>query len=90
MIDLFYTVFCWFWVAFAGAQGIAFLALAGWSVWADTIKPRLIPENDIRRAAEDIIASYPIPNGKPSHAISALGIAVTERNWSIGIGCEKP
>lgn len=51
----------WFlFVVFAGQISI-FIGLALWMVWVDAIKPRLIPDSEIDRVADDIIASFPDP-----------------------------
>jgi len=46
---------------FFGGQALIFIGLVLWTVWTDTIKPRLIPPAEIDHAADEIIAGYPDP-----------------------------
>ncbi len=51
----------WLLIAFFGGQALLFVGLVLWMVWRDAIAPRLIPNAEIDRAADDIIAKYPDP-----------------------------
>lgn len=51
----------WALLVFFGSQAAIFVALILWTIWTDSIKPRLIPADDITGVADDIIASYPDP-----------------------------
>lgn len=46
---------------FFGGQALIFVGLVAWGIWTGSIRPRLIPSEEIDRAADDIIASYPDP-----------------------------
>ena len=50
-------------------------------IWKDAIKPRLIPAEDINRAAEDIIGSYSDPEEE--------AFARHERAWYRSDGAEQ-
>src|SRR5262245_53761727 len=51
---------------FFGGQAIIFMALVLWTIWMDAIRPRLIPADNIARAADDIVASCPLQVAVPS------------------------
>lgn len=54
-------VICWVLLAFCASQLAIFAGLVAWGIWIDSIKPRLIPHEDIDREADTIIASYADP-----------------------------
>lgn len=51
----------WLWLVLLVGQAVAFVGLLLWMIWTDSIKPRLIPADEIARVADDIIAHYPDP-----------------------------
>ena len=61
MWDIFVRAISWLLLTFFGGQIVIFAGLFVWTIWTDTIKPRLIPAGDIARMADDIIANYPDP-----------------------------
>jgi hypothetical protein len=61
MWDILGQAFTWLLLIFFGGQAVVFVGLVLWTIWTDTIKPRLIPVGNIDRVADDIIASYPDP-----------------------------
>ncbi|MDH4986201.1 hypothetical protein QEZ47_11775 [Aminobacter anthyllidis] len=81
MWELFAQAVWWMLIIFVGAQAIIFVGLVLWTIWTDTIKPRLIPADDIAQAADDIIASYPDPELE--------AFARHERAWYDSDGAEQ-
>lgn len=81
LVDLLFTALHWLLLIFFGGQAVIFVGLVLWMVWTDAIKPRLIPADDIARAADDIIASYPDPELE--------AFARHERAWYDSDGAEQ-
>lgn len=79
--DLLFEALRWLLVAFFGGQVLIFVGLVLWTVWTDVIKPRQIPADDIARAADDILASYPNPEEE--------AFARHERAWYRSDGAEQ-
>jgi hypothetical protein len=81
MWDVFVKGVTWLALIFFGGQALIFIGLMVWTIWTDAIKPRLIPIADIDRMADDIIASYPDPEGE--------AFARHERAWYDSDGAEQ-
>jgi len=81
MWDVFVQGVSWLLLIFFGGQAIIFIGLVLWTVWTDSIEPRLIPSDDIARVADDIIASYPDPELE--------AFARHERAWYDSDGAEQ-
>lgn len=79
--DILSKAVSWLLVAFFGGQVLIFIGLVLWTIWTDTIKPRLIPAAEIDRMADDIIADYPDPEGE--------AFARHERAWYDSDGAEQ-
>ncbi len=47
---------------FCSMQLITFAALLAWGVWTDSIKPRLIPSEEITRVADELIENFADPS----------------------------
>lgn len=61
MWDSLFQALAWLMLASLALQVVFFVGLMLWGVWTDAIKPRLIPADEIDRAADEIIALYPDP-----------------------------
>jgi hypothetical protein len=81
VVDLLLAVLHWLLLIFFGGQALIFIVLMLWMAWTDAIKPRLIPIDDIDRAADDIIANYPDPEEE--------AFARHERAWYRSDGAEQ-
>lgn len=81
VFDILGYVLHWLLLIFFGGQALIFMGLVLWSIWTDSIKPRLIPVDDIARVADDIIASYPDPELE--------AFARHERAWYDSDGAEQ-
>lgn len=81
MVDLLLAILHWLLLIFFGGQALAFVGLVLWTIWADAIKPRLIPADDIAHVADDIIASYSDPELE--------AFARHERAWYDSDGAEQ-
>lgn len=79
--DILSKAVSWLLVAFFGGQVLIFIGLILRMIWTDSIKPRLIPADDITRVADDIIASYPDPELE--------AFARHERAWYDSDGAEQ-
>lgn len=81
MWDVFVQTVSWLLLIFFGGQALIFIGLVLWMVWADAIKPRLIPTREIDREAADIIANYSDPEEE--------AFARHERAWYDSDGAEQ-
>ncbi|MDR7033252.1 hypothetical protein [Mesorhizobium sp. BE184] len=81
MWDIFGQAFSWLLMIFFGGQAVIFVGLVLWTIWTDSIKPRLIPADNIARVADDIIANYPDPEFE--------AFARHERAWYDSDGAEQ-
>ncbi|WP_436102025.1 hypothetical protein [Pararhizobium sp. LjRoot238] len=81
IMDLILEALRWLLVAFFGGQVLVFIGLVLWTVWTDTIKPRLIPPAEIDHAADEIIAKFSDPEDEVS--------ARHERAWYKSDGAEQ-
>ncbi|CAN1528016.1 hypothetical protein MCEMSEM23_01296 [Rhabdaerophilaceae bacterium] len=63
--DMVATGLSWIGLAYAIAVAAVFAFGIGFVIWNDSIKPRLIPREDIARLASDIAARHP---DDPEHA----------------------
>lgn len=61
MWDLFGQAVAWLLLLFFGGQAVIFIGLIAWTIWTDAIRPRLIPNSEIQRVADEIISSHPDP-----------------------------
>ena len=68
-------------VLLAIIEAAIFAGLVLWSIWTDSIKPRLVPRADIDREADVIIADYADPEGE--------AFARHERAWYRSEGAEQ-
>ncbi|WP_246072143.1 hypothetical protein [Martelella lutilitoris] len=48
-------------LVFCGIQLIIFVGLIAWGIWTDSIKPRLIPSEEITRVADELIEHFADP-----------------------------
>lgn len=71
----------WVLFLFFGGQAVIFISLMLWTIWTDAIRPRLIPMQEIDRAAGDIIANYAAPEEE--------AFARHERAWYRSDGAEQ-
>jgi hypothetical protein len=77
MWDMAVQVVAWLLLVFFGGQAVTFSGLVLWTVWADTIRSRLIPTTDIDREADEMIANYADPEafaarGRPVSSLTVL------------------
>ncbi len=81
MWDTSIRAIAWLLFAFSGVQAIIFIGLIVWGAWHESIKPRLIPDEDIDREADAIIAGYADPERE--------AFARHERAWHRSEGAEQ-
>ncbi len=79
--DLVLAALLWLLAALVGGLILLFAGFVLQAVWADAIRPRLIPSAEIDRVADDIIARYPDPE--------AEAFARYERAWHRSDGAEQ-
>lgn len=81
LTSLFSEALRWLFVAFIGGQAVIFVGLLLWSVWTDSVGPRLIPRHEIDRIADEFIARYLDPEQE--------AFARHERAWYDSDGAEQ-
>ncbi|SDP89238.1 hypothetical protein [Phyllobacterium sp. OV277] len=81
VFDVLLKAAIWFLVAFCGGQVLIFMSLVLWTIWKDTIEPRLIPASEIDSVAEAIIANHCDPE--------AEAFARHQRAWRRCDGAEQ-
>ena len=81
MFDLAGQILRWLLLVFFGGQAAIFVGLVLWSIWTDSIKPRLTPRAEIDREADAIIAGYADPESE--------AFARHERAWYRSEGAEQ-
>lgn len=80
-IELLFEALRWLLVAFFGGQVAMFIGLVIWMIWIDAIKPRLIPNTEIDRVADEIIENFSDPHEE--------AFARHERAWYRSDGAEQ-